>query len=174
MLDKVTDLVIETFEKSEDEVKDGMDISLCKLKYEEEGTRAKIQYSGANNPVWIITKREDIGCGESIALSENGYHLHEIKATKQPVGQYAERKPFQATDFELEKGEVFYLFSDGFADQFGGDRGKKYKYKTFKRYLLANIEKSMKEQKANIDHEFEEWKGEFEQVDDVCIIGVRV
>lgn len=174
VLDKVTDLVIETFEKSEDEVKDGMDISLCKMRYEELGGNAKIQYAGANNPLWIISKREDIGYGDTVNLSEGGFHLHEIKATKQPVGQYAERRPFESHDLILEKGEIFYLFTDGFADQFGGDRGKKYKYKTFKRYLLANAEKSMKEQKGIIDNEFEMWKGEFEQVDDVCIIGVRI
>lgn len=172
ILDKTTDLVIETFKKSEDEVKDGMDIALCNIKYE--GENAIIQYSGANNPIWIVTKRKDIGIEGSLNIDEGDFCLHEIKATKQPVGQYAERKPFNTVEIKLQKGEIFYLFTDGFADQFGGEKEKKYKYKPFKRFFISISQDSMSNQAKELDEEFNEWKRDYEQVDDVCVIGVRV
>ena len=118
-MDKVTDLVIETFEKSDEEVKDGMDIALCKLKYSKDKLKANIEFSGANNPLWIITPRKDIGIEDSLNIELKNLYLHEIKATKQPVGKYADRKPFKTHNIELKKEDVFYLFTDGFADQFG-------------------------------------------------------
>lgn len=172
ILDKTTDLVIETFKKSEDEVKDGMDIALCNIKYE--GDASVITFSGANNPVWIISSREDIGIEGSLNVVEKGLCLHEIKATKQPVGQYADRKPFESTEIRLKKGEIFYLFTDGFADQFGGDKEKKYKYKPFKLFFMSISGKQMKDQEKALEKEFNEWKRDYEQVDDVCVIGVRV
>ena len=74
----------------------------------------------------------------------------------------------------MQEGDSIYLFSDGFADQFGGPNGKKYKYKPFKNLLLSFSEKPMEEQHTIMNEEFETWKGELEQVDDVCVIGVRV
>lgn len=172
ILDKTTDLVIETFKKSEDEVKDGMDIALCNIQYE--GEEAIITFSGANNPVWIVSEREDIGIEGSLNIIEKGLHLHEIKATKQPVGQYAERKPFESTKIKLKKGEIFYLFTDGFADQFGGEKEKKYKYKPFKLFFLSIAGLQMENQKQALEKEFNDWKRDYEQVDDVCVIGVRI
>ncbi|MCB9198799.1 MAG: SpoIIE family protein phosphatase [Flavobacteriales bacterium] len=174
ILDKTTDLVIETFQKSEDQVKDGMDISLCRIVYNEARTEAKIAYAGANNPLWIVSKDQDLGVPESMDFEQGGLYLHEIKASKQPVGQYAERKPFVTNDITLKKGDIIYLFTDGYADQFGGDRGKKYKYKPFKSYLIAHANESMDIQKQMVDEEFMNWKLEYEQVDDVCVIGVRI
>ena len=176
VLDKVTDLVIETFEKSEDEVKDGMDIALCSLQEIEIDGKQKfeLKYSGANNPLWIVSKRTDVLGDVEPNISYEGVNLFELKATKQPVGQYAERKAFETHTLILEPGDIFYLFSDGFADQFGGDRGKKYKYKPFKRFLLSVVDKPLKDQKEILSEEFEMWKGEFEQVDDVCVMAVRV
>ena len=154
ILTKTRDLVISEFEKSEEEVKDGMDIALCSL----EGNQVK--FAGANNPLWIIRKGSE--------------EVEEIKADKQPIGKYAEPKPFTSHSIELNAGDTLYTFSDGFADQFGGEKGKKFKAKNFKSLLLSIQNESMERQKELIDEAFENWRGKLEQLDDVCVIGVRV
>jgi serine phosphatase RsbU (regulator of sigma subunit)/ligand-binding sensor domain-containing protein len=173
ILDKVRDLVIETFEKSESEVKDGMDISLASLYAsickDTGNTITHIDWSGANNPLWIIRK----GATE----------IDEIKPDKQPIGKYENPKPFNCHHFELTEGDTFYIFTDGFPDQFGGPKGKKFMYKAFKDLLLENNHLPMNEQLDRIKAIFHKWKhwpsenGEiidYEQIDDVCIIGVRL
>ena len=152
ILDKTREIVIKEFEKSEDEVKDGMDIALCSL----EGN--KLQYAGAHNPLWII---------------RNGKVL-ETKANKQPIGKFDKQLPYTTHTFELKKGDSIYIFSDGYVDQFGGEKGKKFKSKTFKSLLLSIQEKTMEEQKVSIDNAFETWKGSIDQIDDVCVIGIKV
>ncbi|MGE0567824.1 MAG: PP2C family protein-serine/threonine phosphatase [Bacteroidia bacterium] len=108
ILDKVTELVVETFKKSLHDVKDGMDISLCVIDLKSR----EIAWAGANNPLWYIE-------GES--------EMQEIKATKQPIGKSEVYKPFNTHSLKLSKGSLLYLFTDGFADQFGGPKGKKFK-----------------------------------------------
>lgn len=152
ILTKTRDIVIQEFEKSEEDVKDGMDIALCSL----EGN--KLQYAGAHNPLWIIRKGE----------------LIETKANKQPIGQFDNPEPYTTHSFDLEPGDSIYIFSDGYVDQFGGEKGKKYKAKAFRELLLSIQDKSMEEQKIIIDDVFEAWKGTLEQIDDVCVIGVSV
>jgi len=152
ILDKTRALVIQEFEKSEEEVKDGMDIALCCL----EGN--KLQYAGAYNPLWII---------------RNGKVL-ETKANKQPIGKFDKQTPYTTHSFELEKGDTIYIFSDGYVDQFGGKRGKKFKAKAFRALLLSIQDKPMREQRALIDEAFEAWRGNLEQIDDVCVIGVKI
>jgi len=156
ILDKVTGLVIETFEKSESDVKDGMDISLCALNLD----TLKLEWAGANNPLWIIRS--------------NSNEIEEYKPDKQPIGKYDNRKPFTNHIIQLKKGDFLYMFSDGYADQFGGSSGKKFKYSKMKEQLLSMRNKTMDEQKDAINTTFEKWKGELEQVDDVCLIGVRL
>jgi serine phosphatase RsbU (regulator of sigma subunit) len=152
ILTKTREIVIQEFEKSDEEVKDGMDIALCSL----EGN--KLKYAGAHNPLWIIRKGE----------------ILETKANKQPIGQFDNPEPYTTHTFELEKGDSIYIFSDGYVDQFGGEKGKKFKAKSFKELLLSIQDKSMLEQKTIIDEAFETWRGNLEQIDDVCIIGVRI
>ncbi len=171
ILNKTREIVIAEFEKSEDEVKDGMDIALCSL----EGNTLK--YAGANNPLWIIRKqeardkkKEDI----NQQLSTSNYQLIEIKANKQPIGQFDNPEPYTTHTIELQKGDTIYIFSDGYADQFGGEKGKKLKTANFKQLLLSVQTETMDKQKELIDKAFESWKGEIEQLDDVCIIGVRI
>jgi serine phosphatase RsbU (regulator of sigma subunit) len=98
----------------------------------------------------------------------------ETKANKQPIGKFDNLLPFTTHSFLLEKGDTVYIFSDGYSDQFGGDKGKKFKSKAFKELLLSIEDKPMEEQKASIDKTFETWKGALEQIDDICVIGVRV
>ncbi len=152
ILDKTREIVIEEFIKSDEDVKDGMDIALCALNGN------KLQYAGANNPLWIIRNGE----------------ILETKSDKQPIGVFDNPLPYTTHSFDLQKGDSIYIFSDGYVDQFGGEKGKKFKAKTFKELLLSIQDKSMKEQKEIIDLTFENWRGDLEQIDDVCIIGLRV
>ena len=159
-------LVIEALAKHTDTIKDGMDISLCALNRE----KGRLLFSGANNPVYII--REYF---ENSELIQNDTHeLLEIKGTKQGIGFSETQKPFEQHAVNVSAGDLIVVFTDGFADQFGGENGKKYKYRPFKQFLLKIISLSSEEQAIAINKEFEEWKGSEEQVDDVCVIGVRV
>ncbi len=152
ILDKTREIVIAEFEKSEEDVKDGMDIALCSV----EGM--KLQYAGAHNPLWIIRNGEII----------------ETKANKQPIGQFDNPEPYTTHNFDLEQGDSIYVFSDGYIDQFGGEKGKKFKSKAFRELLLSIQDKSMEAQNTILDEAFETWRGNLEQIDDVCVIGVRV
>jgi serine phosphatase RsbU (regulator of sigma subunit) len=113
-------------------------------------------YAGANNPLYYISGKE----------------LIEVKADKQPIGVFEDCKPFTSHSISFNEGDSFYLFSDGYADQFGGEKEKKLKYKTFKELLLSTHDKSIGEQANVLENYFNAWKGKLEQVDDVCIIGV--
>lgn len=151
ILTKTREIVIQEFEKSDEDVNDGMDIALCSL----DGNI--LQYAGAHNPLWII---------------RNG-KIIETKANKQPIGKYDKLVPYTTHSFELEKGDTIYIFSDGYVDQFGGIKGKKFKAKSFRELLLSIQGKNMTEQKSIIDQTFETWRGNLEQIDDICIIGVK-
>jgi len=154
ILDQLTQLVEGTFEKSAQEVKDGMDIALCCLSAD----RKTLEYSGANNPLYIISNGE----------------LTETKPDKQPIGAYDHRKSFSNHIIELKKDDTVYLFTDGFADQFGGDKGKKFKYKPFKQLLLSVHEKPMTEQQEILSNTIDEWRGDLEQIDDICVFGAKI
>jgi serine phosphatase RsbU (regulator of sigma subunit)/tetratricopeptide (TPR) repeat protein len=152
VLDKTREIVIQEFEKSDEEVKDGMDIALCSL----EGNT--LLYAGAHNPLWIM---------------RNGEVL-ETKANKQPIGQFDNPLPYTTHTFELQKNDTIYIFSDGYVDQFGGAKGKKLKAANMRKLLLSIQDESMEKQRLLIDEAFESWRGDIEQVDDVCMIGVRI
>lgn len=152
ILNKARELVVQEFEKSEEEVKDGMDIALCSLKGK------TLHYAGANNPLWIVRNGEII----------------ETKADKEPIGKFENSSGFTNHTFELEANDSFYIFSNGYVDQFGGDKGKKFKTKALRELLLSIRDHSMSDQKDLIDKAFEDWRGPLEQIDDVCFIGVRV
>jgi hypothetical protein len=100
--------------------------------------------------------------------------LIEIKADKQPIGKSDHAKPFTTHEIALQEGMLFYLFTDGFADQFGGPKGKKFKYKQLEELLIDNATKNMSDQNEILSQQFALWKGDLEQVDDVCVIGLRV
>jgi serine phosphatase RsbU (regulator of sigma subunit) len=156
ILDMLTKLVVETFSTSEHEVKDGMDIALCRLNKENN----MLQYSGAHNPLWVLRKGAE--------------EIEEIRADKQPIGMFDYRKPHITHSVQLNPGDTFYVFTDGFGDQFGGTRGKKYKASQMKEVLISIRNESMENQKAILNESFESWRGNLEQIDDVCVIGVRV
>lgn len=154
ILDKSAQLVVESFESAHENVKDGMDISLACIDF---GAK-KMQWAGAHNPLWIIRNNE----------------LIEIKADKQPVGHYENFKAFTSHEITLEDKDRLYFVSDGYADQFGGPTGKKLKTKNLKDLLLSTSDLSITEQGANLENYFAEWKTGFEQVDDVCIMGIEI
>lgn len=157
ILDKLREIVIDTFNSSSsDDVKDGMDIALMAIDKKSK----KIEFAGANNPLWIAhnkTKEMEI-----------------IKGDKQPIGKFDYAVPFANHEVQLEEGDCIYVFTDGYADQFGGMKGKKLKYKPFQQMLIQNMHRPMFEQKEVIEDAFIEWMSDFEQVDDVCVIGVRL
>ena len=178
ILDKLSHLVEETFDQSADDVKDGMDIALCSL----EGT--KLSYAGANNPLWVARKKSISPSLEIIQsptssptppiTSTDKIDLFEIKADKQPVGKHDLRKPFTSWEIQLEKGDNVYVFSDGYADQFGGVKGKKFRNKRMRELILSIQDLTMKQQRVKIENDFVAWKGDLEQLDDVCVFGVKV
>lgn len=153
MLDRVRELVVETFSKNETEVKDGMDISLC--VYHEK--KNELQWSGANNPLWLVRNNE----------------LIEYKPNKQPVGFHSGAEPFSTHIVPLEKNDILYLFTDGYQDQFGGDKGKKFKAANLKSLLLKIHGLSLADQHQTLAIGLDQWRGSLEQVDDVCIMGVK-
>jgi serine phosphatase RsbU (regulator of sigma subunit)/TPR repeat protein len=154
ILGKTREIVVEEFEKSEEDVKDGMDIALCSLDLKEK----RLKFAGAHNPLWIIRNGE----------------LNEIKADKQPIGKFDYSEPFTTHSQKLESGDSIYMFSDGFADQFGGPKGKKFLSKNLKKLILSIQKKSMNEQKLVLDEAFESYRGKEIQLDDVCIFSVKV
>lgn len=153
ILDKTVELLEERF-SNDNEIKDGMDLALCSIDF---GSN-KLEYAGANNPLYYIRKGK----------------LEEIKSNRQPIGAYSERNSFTNHTLDIEKGDCIYIFSDGYVDQFGGLNNKKFKCKSFRKLLLDIHEKPMEEQKQILDDTFEEWKGQLEQVDDVCIMGLKI
>jgi serine phosphatase RsbU (regulator of sigma subunit) len=179
ILDKTRELVLETFAKGNAEVKDGMDISLLCI----DKKNNKAFWSGANNPLWYVdpvtsgtqpsVTSSEVEKSTASGLDSSRPDIKEIKADKQPIGKTDNPKPFTTHEIELKPGMQFYLFTDGFADQFGGPKGKKFKYKQLEELLLSLTNSSMQEQKETLISNFTNWKGDLEQVDDVCVIGIN-
>ncbi len=135
--------------------KDGMDAVVCSLNIKE----MKLEYAAANNSFYIVRNKQIIKC----------------KADKMPVGiGFDNTIPFTYNKLSLEIGDTIYTFTDGFADQFGGLNGKKFKYKKLEEFLISINDKTLVDQKTLLNTAFEDWKGELEQVDDICIIGVKI
>lgn len=148
---------------SENERRDGMDIALCSLN--EEGT--VLEYAGANRPLWMFRK------------TKNGAESFEmIKANKFPIGglemENEVKRTFTNHEIPVEKGDLVYIFSDGYADQFGGEKGKKFMVGNMQKLVAEIYEKPIKEQEQLLLKNFISWRGEHEQVDDVLVIGFRI
>jgi serine phosphatase RsbU (regulator of sigma subunit)/Flp pilus assembly protein TadD len=157
ILDKVNELVVNTYEKSSGKVKDGMDISISAITYGDKNI--KLLWAGANNPLWVIPA---------------GGGLLEVAPDKQPIGLSDDPKPFTTHELVLNKGDVFYLLTDGYAEQIGERDGQKFGDKRLQDKLVSLAKESMLKQGQMLEKQLDDWKSFSEQTDDICIIGVRV
>jgi serine phosphatase RsbU (regulator of sigma subunit)/tetratricopeptide (TPR) repeat protein len=154
ILNSLREEIIKALKTDKEFTKDGMDATVCKINFDTN----VLEYSAANNSFYVIREGE----------------LIEQKAQKMPVGYMEKMQPFNTKTFQLLKGDSIYTFTDGYADQFGGPKGKKFMYKNLEKMLIENKDMSLDVQKEILLDEFEKWKGINEQIDDVCIIGVRI
>lgn len=137
------------------ETQDGLDIALCIIDCKDK----KLQFAGANNPFYVIRNKE----------------LTEIKGDRMPVGIHINfDKPFTNHIVDLKSNDQIYLFSDGYADQFGGPRGKKFRYKQFKELLVNNSHKPMNIQKEILNNVHDKWRESLEQIDDILVFGIKI
>ena len=143
--------------ENSDSTRDGMDIALCSIDIK----NRIVKYAGANRPLWIIRKEQD--------------SIEEIKPTKKAIGGFTEdNQHYDSHQIELQKGDTFYIFSDGYADTFGGSDDKKMKTKKFKQILLDIQNKTMLEQGGHLDDFVERWKAGREQIDDILVVGIEL
>jgi sigma-B regulation protein RsbU (phosphoserine phosphatase) len=136
------------------ENKDGMDVTLCKVNL----STLEMNYAAANNSFYIMRDNE----------------LLEFKADKQPCGFFPEQKPFTSHSIKLQKDDYIYTFTDGYADQFGGPKGKKFMYKQFENLLVKNHKETAEFQKQELLNSLTSWMGKAEQVDDILVIGIKI
>ena len=165
IFDKVNELMQETFSKSDYEVNDGMDGAICIFDFD----NMKLHIAAAHNPVWITTPTN------KTEFWDETWVLSQISADKQPIGRFNEKTvPFQSKTISIQKGEMIYLFTDGYADQFGGPKGKKFKNKQFQELVISISKLPLEKQKEQLDTAIENWKGTLDQVDDILIVGIRI
>jgi len=136
------------------EIRDGLDLAFCVLN----NSTNELYFSGAHRPLVVV----------------RGGVMEEIRGTNRAVGYSVNNEPFVNHIVQLSKGDCIYLFSDGYADQFGGPQGKKFKHTRLKELLLANTAMPIQDQKKKLEEAFDQWKGNLEQLDDVCVVGIRV
>ncbi len=150
--------------ETSDSTRDGMDIALAKLDltgFQNPSGITVLHYAGANRPIWIIRKGQK--------------EIEEIKATKKAIGGFTDdSQHFNTHEIKLQPGDTFYIFTDGYSDQFGGEAGKKLMTSKFKEILLSIQVRTMQEQEKHLDAFIENWRGSREQIDDILVIGVRV
>jgi len=157
ILDELNNFVSDSLNKTneDNDIRDGMDLSLVAIDYK----TLEIQYAGAYNPIYIIRN------GEFIIL----------KADKFAIGSFDPgNKNYTNQKYQLEKGDIVYLFSDGYADQFGGHKGKKFLYKTFREELLRVHQMDIDKQRTELNDTIVKWQGDYAQVDDILVVGIRI
>lgn len=158
LLDELNKGVSETLHQKEDgsSNKDGMDISCCSINYK----TLELEYAGAYNPLYILRDGK----------------IDQYKADKFPIGSFLDGKKlhFSNNKIQLQKGDIIYVFSDGYPDQFGGPKGKKMMYKTFRDLLIKNHRLSMQDQSIKLESFLSKWMEKEEQVDDIIVMGIKV
>lgn len=160
ILDLLRTHIIKSFGRSEQysKMKDGLDIVLIAV----DRKNMLLQYSGANNPLYIVQS------------TKSHFELIELCADKMPVGYHTLMKPFSKQTFQLSEGNIIYLTTDGYSDQFGGKEGKKFMRKHFKELLLHAANLTLSEQKEFLLQKFNDWKGNIYQTDDISIVGWKI
>ncbi len=155
ILNKLNDLVVDTFVRhSDSDVKDGMDMSLVSIDLDSK----QVEFAGAQNPIYVANRNS----------------IEEVKADKQPIGSSLEPKVFENNVVQVQTGDMVYLFSDGYIDQFGGPQGKKFMRKRFKEMLGTICNLDVKTQKQHLDNTIVDWMKNEEQLDDILVIGIRI
>lgn len=157
------------------EQKDGMDMALLSLDHE----NGIAQYAGAYNSLYLIRDKSipapeypDLRIVESDDAKD--LVLYDIPADKMPIAHFDRMDKFNTREFSFHKNDLFYLFTDGFADQFGGVKGKKFMYKPFKRLILSNASKKLAKQQEIFSKTLDDWMGDYEQIDDICVLGLKI
>ncbi|MFH2096097.1 MAG: SpoIIE family protein phosphatase, partial [Bacteroidota bacterium] len=156
ILNKLRENIIRALQQKgmEGEQKDGMDVAVVTINPDLE----TIEFAGANNPLYLIRNQE----------------LIEKKGSKMPVAIHEIMDYYENHVIPIEKNDTLYIFSDGFPDQFGGPQGKKFKYKPFKELLISIQDNPMTEQEQILIETFENWRADYEQIDDVLVIGIKI
>jgi len=156
ILTQTRKIILAEFAKSQMNLNDGMDVSICAWDQKNES----LTWAGANNPLWI--------------LKQQSQEILELKGDKQPVGNHHDYKDFTTHHVSVSLGDRIYLFSDGIPDQFGGEHGKKFKTKQLKEIVLSSGNKSIEEQIQTIEKSINNWKGQLDQIDDICFLAIEI
>jgi serine phosphatase RsbU (regulator of sigma subunit) len=160
ILDVVTELVSREFSENKnesDQIYDGMDVSFCAFHR----GQMQLRWAGANNPLWLVKNSGDL------------LTLNEVKPDKQAIGINDDIRPFMSHSFQLRPGDCLYLFSDGYTDQFGGPKSKKFSSPSMRELIMEYCEQAMHVQQEKMKEAHEQWKGNLLQVDDICVWGIR-
>jgi serine phosphatase RsbU (regulator of sigma subunit) len=168
---KIKELLVQ--EGALSDQKDGIDMAIAIIDQE----KKELQFSGANMPLFLIREKKQAGDVEGdliLSLENDDYELYKIKSDKQPIGVHWEETDFTSHLIKLQDRDSLYIFSDGFVDQYGGKKRKKFKSKKLMKLLLSLQDGSMDIQKKLLEDAFERWRGSNEQIDDVCVMGVRL
>ncbi|MCX7954545.1 MAG: SpoIIE family protein phosphatase [Bacteroidales bacterium] len=168
ILNKLNELLKIALHTNEKNIKDGMDIAICCFNT----NTNLLKYAGANTPLYYISC-ENNKIENSEKIESNGYYLYEVMPTKMPIGDFEKQGSFSMVNINVSSGDMLYLTSDGYTDQFGGDKDKKLKRSNFKKILIKICNEPINKQKEMLNDFFEEWKGNNEQTDDVCVIGIK-
>jgi len=183
ILDQLRDGVIRALRQNQDssDLKDGMDISLVSINLK----TGDLSWAGAHNPLFILSKNQPkfqehtkIRIHES---KDSSHRLFDVKANKMPIAISDRMQPFISHQIKLQAGDTIYMFSDGYIDQFGGPKGKKFMIKAFRNMLLDNFDKDLNSQKERINKNLQDWlayidpdtQKSYTQIDDICIMGIR-
>jgi len=166
--------LLTTLNKKQEEIaiNDGMDMSVCIW----DKGKNTLQYSGANNPLYLVRKNINNAALQNLKMRPHGNDMIELLPDKQPIG-YQEGKmetPFAMQTIQLQKGDLVYIASDGYHDQFGGEKNKKFTSRAFRDLLVSLNGKSVEQQKIILDGTIETWKANYAQTDDICVMGVKI
>ncbi len=151
-------------------IRDGMDISICSV----DKSNNTLEYSGANNSLYILRKPQNKIDGLEFIMEDERSIFYEIKPNKMAIGGGQNKEKYRSHKFQLSKDDAVYLFSDGYADQFGGEKEKKFMYKRFKKMFLSIQNQTMDKQLIHLTETMENWKGDIDQLDDICVMGVKI
>ncbi|MEN8156667.1 MAG: SpoIIE family protein phosphatase [Bacteroidota bacterium] len=172
ILDRLRQGIITSLKSHDDQSKmrDGLDIALCRLDLKSR----KIEFSGANNPLYIVRNNDLEPIPNSRVIEKNGKVLYEIKGDRAFVGACPDMQAFSSHEIEVMPGDTLYMYSDGYIDQMGGPKEKKFKSSALKQLILDSCHQPMKQQQQIFTEAFNNWKGDTFQIDDVLLMGIKL